>query len=531
MINVSDAYKTAIVADKRRIIVNALARIIDSDIVYTGAETNSELYSGENTSKLYQLYDENLNSGDCYAALEQNRWVLDGTFSPFGTPLRLVSTEVGYVSGVVSDENGEFGTQPYAKITFSGIDNLQGCGVQFSNREYDGYAVDFTVQLLSGTTVLYTTAITGNTALKRNIFGFNVNNPTAIKITVNKWSLPCRRARIIEIYAGGLENWTNDNILDFDIVEETDLSNQSLPNGECKIEIYDNERLYSPETPSLYNMLEERQSVDVSIGAVVDDTTVKYVPMYKHYIRYNGWEQSEAAKKIKFELTDLIGLVKDREFVVPATLPTTVSGWMAAVLGALGTKFETKYIIDSGITSALGVASADDIKNKKCGDMLKWIAQATLGYIRCDKTTGYIHLSPWPTSSGILYSLDNQSDYSDFTSRGGIAYFKFKYGEADGGGEYTIDGTRNASDKDITINNPFVRPNTIAHSIITNLQKCYDTSEITVKGRGNPETELGDINTVVMWPEYSKAAYLISQNIKVKSGVMDSTSKLWAVKT
>ena len=207
MIESSAAYKSAIVADARRILLRAIIDISDPDIVY-GTVNSSGSASVSDSS---QLNDRVFNLIP-YATLELNRWSLDGTYNLFP---RSNNDQVGFIGDVLSDENGGFQPSVYVEQTFSNVTILQICSIFFPNSELDGVASDFTVEIKQGGTTYFTKEFVDNRESEIIIEGFTVNNPDAIRITVTKWSLPYHRLRAVEIIPGVYEEWDGDIIAEF----------------------------------------------------------------------------------------------------------------------------------------------------------------------------------------------------------------------------------------------------------------------------------------------------------------------------
>src|SRR5699024_12301198 len=49
---------------------------------------------------------------------------------------------------------------------------------------------------------------------------------------------------------------------------------------------------------------------------------------------------------LEWSLVDIVGLIADREYIPPATLPATLGGWVASIVAQLGTNFAQRYRVD-----------------------------------------------------------------------------------------------------------------------------------------------------------------------------------------
>lgn len=510
---VSQDFLDAVTATRRRVVPRMIVDIIDPDMTDLSASANDAFYY----SRLDQVTDQETVSQDKYITLEKNRWILNGEFAEFPIAPRFIVNQVGYISDEICDANGDFATPPTLTITFANVDSLSSCGVDFSNNPYDGYATDFDVTIVGDTTA--TVNVTGNTALQVPVEGFTVTNPTSITIQINSWSLPLRRARVIELYPGVLETWDESQITDLDIVHEMDLSNLSLPNGSCNMTFYNAGNRFNPyNKDGLFNSLESRQRVQAFMGLDVGGGVIEYAPVGMFYMTDDCWRLNSDGMTMTFSMADLIGLVKDRLFTCPSPTPTTLAGWLQAVLSTLGTNFRNLYEIDNDVpNTSMTVTDVTYVNDQPCGDVLCWLAQASLGYMRCDQSTGKIRVSAWPSATGDTLTLGNMSHYPEAKNRGDVANFIFQYYDNT---TYTIPGTQEAADQDVTVHNPFIEKNTIAGTIIANIKKCYGTPEITVRGRGNPASEIGDIDTIDTWLAQSPSAYRVSQQLRLQDGIM-----------
>lgn len=516
MINVSSAYKSAMTADRRQIFPRAVVRVVDPDASFSAVGENSFYYS-----KPAQLTDGKFASGDKFTTFEKNRWILDGSFREFPAAPRFLTQQVGYISNsTISADN-----PAVVVLNIENADSLSSCGIAFSTNAYDGVAADFVVEIVGDTT--QTITVTDNTAVRRDFDGFSVSNPTAVVYTFTRWSIPSRRARVIEVYGGIFEEWDESVIVDIDVIHETDISNNSMPNGSCELTFYNENNRFNPLNRSgAFGQLEARQAISISFGTNVQNG-VEYCPLGKFYMTQDSWKTNADGMSMTFILSDLIGLVKDRIYAPPSTYPTTLAGWISSVLSTLGANFSNLYTIDGDVANTT-ITTSDTIENVTCGSILQQLAQASLGYMYCDPVTGNLRVSAFPDSAGTAVSFSNMSEYPTLQNRGDIAKFIFRYSDA---GEFTIPGTQDAADEDIEVSNIFIQPNTIAGTLMNNMKKLYGTPEITVVGRGNPASELGDIDTVDLPLNNTTQAYLYRQQLRISGGIMEGvTSKYLGVK-
>lgn len=102
------------------------------------------------------------------------------------------------------------------------------------------------MEVLSGEQVFYTKTVTGNAAAQVAFNGFTVYTPTAIRLTVTRWSLPGRRMRVVDIIPGVYEQWSSRVLVSFSCTMNGDFSCLSLPYGTVEITLDNQSRRFEP---------------------------------------------------------------------------------------------------------------------------------------------------------------------------------------------------------------------------------------------------------------------------------------------
>lgn len=514
MINTSNNYKNGIIADGRKTIVRAVVDLIDPDIVY-GAGTAS----GQTAcSDLTQLHNKVFEIMGHYATLEQNRWMLDGSFA-----LAPPSGEVGWESDTLTDQDGQ-GTA-WAQINFSGVSILQACSVYFPDAEYNGVPTEFAVDIYSGGAVAYSESFTGNTEAVVKLIGFTVNNPDGIRVTVTATSLPYRRARVVEIVAGVYEIWGNDDLGGFEIIQQTSFSGTKIPYGTCNLVVDNLDGRFSPRNKSgLFASLEERQGIKTYIGI----GGAEMLPTGVYYQYSEGWKSSTNGMMMNWSLVDIIGLLAYREFVVPSPRPITLDGWMSEIISQLGVNFVGHYVLD-GVdgTMRMVAQTADPVTDITCGQLLMWICQRACCYIKTDPETGYLVLTNGLPTTGNSYTLDNMSVYPQEKANVDVAFISFRFLD---GTQYVVSGNSEASSNTLSVENPFVQTTAVADVVAAWILRFYGGNVVETTGRGDPSTELGDLITVEFGKNDEETARVYYQRFGIDNGVMRNC-KTMAIET
>lgn len=497
MISSSGAYQAAITADSRRILLRAIIEIIDPDITYTAPTSSGAAV----ISQPEQLYDKETELGPFYATLERNRWLLDGTFQIFPDSYQGQGQQ-GFVGDVLSGDDGTFATPPWVQLNFSNVSILQAFSVYFAQEPFDGVADTFTVEVIQGGTAYFTKTVTGNTAPGVSFDGFTVQNPDSIRVTVSKWSLPGRRIRLPEIIPGLYEAWTGDMIAAFNIVQQANFAATALPYGTCVLRMDNLDRRFEPRSKDgVFQSIEERQGIPVFLGPRLPDGTAEYKPAGVYYQAAGGWTTGDNGLTMEWSLVDIVGLIADREYIPPASLPTTLSGWVGSIVAQLGDNFSDRYSVDPNYANLSLTCALADVQGKKCGDVLRWACQATGTFPRADSETGYLTVEPF-WSQGNKMDLDNMNTYPIMKANGDVGALIFTLNDGNET-QYVVSGTSAASSETVSISNPFIKTQAQALTAARLILSTYGGNQLETTGRGDPSSEIGDVDTV--WLDESQA--------------------------
>lgn len=516
MLSMTDGYRTAIVGDLRKMMIRAQLEIIDPDIVHGTVE-------GTPTapwSKAAQLRNKEMELGPRYATLEPGRWLLDGSFRVMPDNPAQLTGEVGCVGAALSGPDGTFSAPQWVQMNFSKVDILQALAIYFSTDPVDGVPADFTVEVRAGEQVFYTKSFTGNTATSVSLDGFTVQIPTSIRLTVTRWSLPGRRMRIAEIVPGLYEAWSDDVLASLDIQMRGNFSCLALPYGTCTLQMDNLDRRFEPRRKNgIFQSIEDRQAIPVEIGVALPDGTTEWKQVGVFYQANGGWKTGNNAMTMEWALVDIVGLLADREFLAPSSLPTTLSGWLAALVGQLGVNFAGRYHVDPAYAGkAARVNAREDVAGKSCGDILRWVCMATGTWPRADAETGYLTAEPlW--SQGAKMDLDNMNTYPTMMANEELAVLTFQLHD----GAKTvlnISGNATASSKTLTVSNPFIHTADEARTAARQILSQYGGIKLETTGRGNPASEIGDVDTIWLDESSATTGRRMEQSLTFSGGVL-----------
>jgi hypothetical protein len=508
------AYKRAITGDTRKILLKAVVYIVDPDITFGEANSSGAIL----WCNLEQLHDKEMTI-DYFTTLEHNRWILDETSEFLPDDPDDASGQIGFVSDAVCDNDGVFDPPVFVEEAFNNVSILQACSVYFPTEDYDGVPSDFTVDIKSGGKVYFSKSFTGNMENKIVIEGFTVNSPDAICVTIEKWNMPGRRARIAEIIPGLYEEWDEGTMSQFNVVQQGDVSCLKIPYGTCTINTDNTEGRYDPlNKNSVFQSIEERQGIDISIGVETDDGNEwKHVGVY--YVKENGWSTADSGMTMQWSTVDILGMLQNLVYSAPETLPTTLNEWLKSIVRQLGTTFENRCCTDQDYGDLpVSVESADDVNGQACGDILLWLCQATGTWPRADAETGYLAAEPlW--NQGNKLDLDNMTARPTMKANDSVSSVVFTFPDDT---QYAVSGNSASSSTTKSIKNPFIRTEAQADSAAKMILSACGGNQYEIIGRGDPSSEIGDVDTVWLNESSAFTGRRIYQAFSFNNGVMQN---------
>lgn len=507
MIESSESYREAVIADGRRTYVKAVVDIIDPDMEkgeIKGTDQDMDV------SRIGQLWDKQFEDTSNYATLEPGRWVLDGgtQLLPDAQP----SWEIGMVGLELSGPDGTFPTGQWAELHFSNVSILQACAVAFSDNPRDGAAEEFKVEVLSEGVAYYTGTVTGNRDPLVSLGGFRVMNPDTLRVTVTKWSLPGRRARFLELVPGVYEVWTGDELAEVSVKHQGDVSCLTIPYGTATIQMDNLDRRFEPRNKKgVFLSIEERQGIELYMGVELPGGKVEYKGLGVFYQSGDGWKTGENNVTMRWELVDIIGMIARRTFIAPKTLPTTLEGWLSALTGQLGKNFENRYYVSPEYAKKTVTIYRNELNGMTCGDVLRYVCMATGTWPHADAATGRLAAEP-VGSKGNRVTLENLNKYPAMSPNRDVAYV-----EVNGYQHY---GNNMAAGDTITVKNPFVGPMSSMEMTRNILRVSCGGNQIELLGRGDPASEVGDVDAVWLDDGNAVTARRIRQELSISNGVL-----------
>lgn len=526
MIKKSDAYRAAVVGDTRHMRVKALVDIVDPDIVREGVETSpADAYS-----EPAEIYDRDFTSAPVKATLEPGRWLLGGETALFpDTPSELEGVK-NFTSEAVCGADCTFETAQEVAVKMSNCDILQTATIAFSENEVDAFGVDFTCEVYTSTsTPAATVEITNNTERTVCIRGFTVYGPTKVLIKVTKMSKPYSKLRVVELVPGIYETWSDDDIQSISITQQAAVSMTRLPYSTCKLTAFNRDNRFSPvEEDGVFLSLQDGEPITVSIGVHMPDGSTDWVQVGVFYQKTAGWSLKSMGITVTWNMVDIIGLLANRDYIIPETIPTTVDGWLSSIVEQLGTSFASKYSAPEDIGSTAITATEDELEGATCGEILRAIGLATSTYCVADTQTGFLTLKEKTNKGNTLVDFDNMNDYPTLSGNEGCARVVFKVQTTELSGttektvtkQYAYPGTNGASDTTINLDDMFLADDTARQAAVRQVVEEYGGNKLTCRWRGDPSIEAGDIVNLQLTDTVIYAARLIKQEFNFSKGIM-----------
>lgn len=295
MYPVSQEYKEAVYAPART--VKAKVTFDISDV--TAKDDVSSLAVTAQASGISdkdQLINSQREQSYNLATWEPNRFKLDGSFSFPGDTLAS-NGEVGFVSDNLCNAEGNFGEYPTITIEFANPHSSIGLTVTFDvmNNEY---ATDFTLSVYNGSNNLIASInVTDNDKVQCDV-NHLLSNYKKVVVTIKKWSVGERRARVAEVDFGIVKVYDDNNLIKCSLIEELDLTGSTLPSAEFKFTVDNADRSFNILNPTgFYAYLQQRQQVDVQLGVLVG-SAYEWVPL-GNYLLWD-WTSDEGSLTASF---------------------------------------------------------------------------------------------------------------------------------------------------------------------------------------------------------------------------------------
>lgn len=374
--------------------------------------TDNGSTSFSNTEKIVGTDEADIIS---YATLEQNLWLLDGKLNILPQSQSGDSSlgETGYVSNIMSDENGVFPSSPTITISFSKVheEYVSGINVTWSTSHGD-YPTDFTVTAYNGNTVVAEKVVSGNKDVVTPVL-FDIVNYNKVVIVIHKWCAPYRRARVEDILLGVKKVYTKSDLFSFSYTQEADVISASLPMSKISFSLDNSKNTYNPHNKEgLNKYLNRQQGINVRYGYKTDDT-IEWIKGGKFYL--SNWVAKQNSNKADFEAGDIFGELTN-VFYHESYKGDEISLYDLAV--KVLTYANLPVMEDGGVRweideSLKNIYTTGTTHGYTCAESLQIIANAACCGL-CQNKDGRIQIKAMeiPDDADIDYSISSNNSYS-----------------------------------------------------------------------------------------------------------------------
>lgn len=402
MYNASQKYKDGIYATSR---MNKGRVTFDVSDVTAAGDVASITVTGEATlSAKAQLIDKVRGSTYKLATNEKDRFTLDGSWS-FADDTLANNGEIGWASSSISDGTGTFATPQ--QVTFSFASDHSSIGLTISFDPVNGeYATDFTMTAYNASNaVIATYPFTGNTLAQVAAYG-QLSNYRKVVITINKWSVPSRRARVAEVDFGIVKVYTGElGLVSMALTEEMDLTSGELPSPEFKFTVDNSSREFNILNPvGFYKSLQQKQQVIGEIGLAYDDGSIEWVPV-GNYLLWE-WQSDEGSLTSTFYARTQLDLMANVPYEKLTATTKTLYQLAVDVFVMCGV---TNYSIDTALQS---ITTNSIAEKTNCKDVLQMIALAGCANLFVTRT-GIVTLKALPSVATEVDTVSMNDQYAE----------------------------------------------------------------------------------------------------------------------
>lgn len=295
MKSVSNAYKASMKAMLRN---RSYVRITFGNVDTTAATDGEWESNGAASISEFETVDYAYQYGDTYAALELNRWALDGKtlIVPTGE-----AVQDGFISSLMSDAEGNFSTPPVITREFSLKHIFPGLTLTFDTRQQE-WPLEVTADFyLNGEVVDTQTVPVASVQATITTTATEVDKVT---ITFDR-CLPYRRPRLENVLYGLNVQFVNKDIVSTQQKHDVDPLSRRLPTETMQFTILDYEHKYDPDNPAgIYAYVDKNSPIEIQFGYELPDGSVEWLKPDNYVLNAKPSAQNNQAT---FNGTGLIG--------------------------------------------------------------------------------------------------------------------------------------------------------------------------------------------------------------------------------
>lgn len=295
MKSVSNAYKASMKAMLRN---RSYVRITFGNVDTTAATDGEWESNGAASISEFETVDYAYQYGDTYAALELNRWALNGKtlIVPTGEDV-----QDGFISSLMSDGEGNFSTPPVITREFSLKHIFPGLTLTFDTRQQE-WPLEVTADFYLNGEVVDTQTVS-ITSVQTTI-STTATEVDKVTITFDR-CLPYRRPRLENVLYGLNVQFVNKDIVSTQQKHDVDPLSRRLPTETMQFTILDYEHKYDPDNPAgIYAYVDKNSPIEIQFGYELPDGSVEWLKPDNYVLNAKPSAQNNQAT---FNGTGLIG--------------------------------------------------------------------------------------------------------------------------------------------------------------------------------------------------------------------------------
>ena len=218
----------------------------DNSVKIANISSNDILqYSNINSLKDIKNY-----TSTTIATLEENLWLLNGGFiNP--TSGRLYN---GYISNSMSNEDGQFETNPEIDIELSSVSRVEYFSIILNPAVKTGYPKIVNVRFYDSVGIqvgdVYTKNIAEETSLPNLVYEVNLENISSVKIEFVDTVTPKRRIRVSSVMFGKVLTLNQDQVLNTDYLDKCSFVPDSIPSRTFSFSLENYDKQYNIDNPN-----------------------------------------------------------------------------------------------------------------------------------------------------------------------------------------------------------------------------------------------------------------------------------------
>lgn len=199
------------------------------------------------------------------ATLEENMWLLNGRFQNPTPGVRYN----GYISNSISDENGEFETNPYITVELSKLSQVENFSLILNSAVPSGYPKNIKCSFYNGETLLteITKDLAEEGALPNVIFEVNQDNVSKVIIEFIGTRRAKRRIRLSSLMFGRVITLNQDQVVSTDYTDKCSYVPDSIPSRIFSFTMNNYDQIYNVDNPeNSYLQLDRNTKVLIRNG-------------------------------------------------------------------------------------------------------------------------------------------------------------------------------------------------------------------------------------------------------------------------